>query len=742
MDMTTIPDTLTAALRHHRAGRLQEAEVIYRQVLQSQPDHPDALHLLGLIAHHVGRHEAAVDLIGKAIAVNPAAPEYHNNIGEAYRAQGKRKEAMDCYRRALGLRPDYQDSHHNMGVVLQEQGDLQEAIACYQRVLSLNPSSAGAFNGLGVALAAQGKLDEGVGYLRQAVALMPGYAQACNNLGAALRSQGKLDEAHTYLRQAVALQPAFAEAYNNLGLVLGGQGKAEEAGECYRQALALRPSYAEAHANWGSALKEQGQLEEAEACYRQALAVQPSDGLRIKLATMLPVVVPSVEDVAPIRKKFEDNLDALLKEALTLKDPVLEVGQTNFYLAYHGCNDRELQEKMARLYERACPSLLYTAPHCSSSSRERAAGRIKIGFVSRFLRDHSIGKLTHGLIAKLSRTQFQVTTFLVPPVKQDEIAESIRRQADNSVVLPWDLQAARERIAEERLDVLVYPDIGMEPVTYFLAFSRLAPVQCVLPGHPVTTGIRNADYFLSTETSEPENGDQHYSERLIRLKSHAFAYYYKPAIPPLLKSRRRLGLDEGEHIYLCPQALFKFHPDFDAVLSAILDADPRGRLVLVNGWNVPSWTDMLLQRFARTMPRHGGRITVLPQQTGSDFINLIAVADVMLDTLQFGGGYTTNFEAFAVGTPVVTWPGEFQRGRLTYVHYRQMGIKECIAWTKQKYVDLALRLGTDPAFRERVKAKILANNHVLYENLDVVREFERFFLRAVKQARSPKKGRA
>jgi predicted O-linked N-acetylglucosamine transferase (SPINDLY family) len=740
--MATIAEIFSLALHHHRAGRLPEAEALYRQILQSQPGHPDALHLLGLIAHHVGRHEAAVDLMSKAIAINPAVPEYHNNIGEAYRAQGKRKEAMDCYRRALELRPDYQDSHHNMGVVFHEQGDLQEAVACYQRVLSLNPSSAGAFNGLGVTLAAQGKLDEGIGYLRQAVALMPGSAQACNNLGAALRSQGKLDEALAYLKQAVALQPAFAEAYNNLGLVLGGQGKTEEAAAHYRQALALRPAYAEAHVNLGGALKEQGQLEEAETCYRQALAIQPSDGVKIKLATMLPVVLSSVEEVATIRKKFEDNLDALLKEDLTLKDPVLEVGQTNFYLAYQGYNDRDLQMKVARLYERACPSLLYTAPHCASPAGERAAGKIKIGFVSRFLKNHSIGKMTHGLIAKLSRTQCEVTTFLIPPVKQDEIAESIRRQTDNSVILPWNLQAARERIAEERLDVLVYPDIGMEPVTYFLAFARLASVQCVLPGHPVTTGIRNMDYFISTETSEPENGGQHYSERLIRLKSHAFAYYHKPAIPPLLKSRLGLGLDEGEHIYLCPQALFKFHPDFDAVLSAILDADPRGRLVLVNGWNVPSWTDMLLQRFARTMPRHGGRITVLPPQTGSDFINLIAVADVMLDTLHFGGGYTTNLEAFAVGTPVVTWPGEFQRGRFTYVHYRQMGIKECVAWTKRKYVDIAVRLGTDPAFREQVKAKILANNRVLYENLDVVLEFERFCLRAIKQARSPKKGRA
>jgi predicted O-linked N-acetylglucosamine transferase (SPINDLY family) len=213
--MPTIPETLNLALQHHQAGRLQEAEVLYRRILQTHPDHSDALHGLGLIAHQVGRHEAAVDLIGKAIAINSAVPEYHNNIGEAYRAQGKRVEAGNCYRLAVALKPDYAEAYNNQGLVLQEQGKLEEAVAHY----------------------------------RQALALKPAYAGASYNLGNALREAGKLGEAADQYRQALALSPEFAEACNNLGNVLKDQGLFEEAVGCYRQALAVRPGFVAAHSN-------------------------------------------------------------------------------------------------------------------------------------------------------------------------------------------------------------------------------------------------------------------------------------------------------------------------------------------------------------------------------------------------------------------------------------------------------------------------------------------------------------
>jgi predicted O-linked N-acetylglucosamine transferase (SPINDLY family) len=197
-------------------------------------------------------------------------------------------------------------------------------------------------------------------------------------------------------------------------------------------------------------------------------------------------------------------------------------------------------------------------------------------------------------------------------------------------------------------------------------------------------------------------------------------------------------LDDAEHIYICPQTPFKFHPDFDEILSGILRADPRARLVLI-GSKVAQVTDLLRRRFKKAMPWAAERITFLQPQSGLDYINLIAVSDVMLDTVHFGGGFTTNLEAFAVGTPVVTLLGEFQRGRHAYGFYKAMDFLDCVANTPEQYVEIAVRLGTDEKYRTRIKAKILKHNHVLYEDGGAVREFERFFIKTVGAATPPKR---
>ena len=763
--MATLSEALSLALQHHQAGRLQEAEALYRQILQVQPNHSDALHLLGVIAHQVGRHDVAVDYINKAIALNPRIAEYHNNLGEAYRVLGKLDKAAAHYQEALTLRPGSAETHNNLGNALKKQGKLEDAVAQYQLALAIRPGFSEAHNNLGVAFKEQGKLDEAVASYRQALALKPGFAEAHNNLGVALKEQGKLDEAVAQYQQALALNPAYAEAYNNLGAVLQDLGKLEEAIAHFQQALTLNPAYAEAYNNLGAAfleqrkpeeavahfrqalvfkpalleaytnlgmaLGDQSDLEEALSYYQRALTLKPNDGLRILMALMLPPFFKSLDHLRAVRAGFQERVSELLGQDLSLTDPVREVRHTNFWLAYQGLNDRDIQQMVSRMYERACPSLLYVAPHCLVHAQSPKNDKIKIGFISRYLCNHSVALTARGLLAKLSRHKFHVCALLVPPVKNDEMSRLVQHEADQTVLLPNNLKAARERIAEEQLDILFYLDIGMEPFTYFLAFSRLAPVQCVFPGHPVTTGIPAMDYFISSEHLEPKDADLHYSERLVRLKNLP-TYYYRPGNPVSTKSRKDFGLDEGRTIYLCPQVFFKFHPDFDELLADILRADPHGEVLLVEG-NEKYWTQLLRNRFENAIPDVLGRIRFLPRQSGEDFMRLLTVVDVVLDTLHFGAG-STSLMALGMGAPVVTLPGAYMRSRATYACYSLMGMMDCVVASKIDYVKLAVRLGTDPEYRAEIKAKIQAANGVLYENAETILELERFFLEAVETA--------
>jgi predicted O-linked N-acetylglucosamine transferase (SPINDLY family) len=333
------------------------------------------------------------------------------------------------------------------------------------------------------------------------------------------------------------------------------------------------------------------------------------------------------------------------------------------------------------------------------------------------------------LIDKLDRDRFEVYALLISPSFEDELTRGIFGSADHAFALEPEVRLAREQIAALHLDILFYQDIGLEPKSYFLAFSRLAHIQCVSFGHPDTTGIPNMDFFVSNDLYETPEAQSHYSERLYLLKDlPTLAYYYRPTRRAAV-SRESFGLPAGAALYLCPQTLFKIHPDLDDLIGRILTRDPNGIAVFIEGY-FPQWTGMLRERFARTMPEVMGRVVFLPSMDIGVFLGLLEAADVILDPLHFNG-MNSSLESFAVGTPVVTLPTGLQRGRHTQAMYRKMGIPDCIAGSKDDYVDIAVRLGTDRAYAREIRARILARNEALFEDPRVIQEFERFFVESM-----------
>lgn len=233
------------ALEHHRAGRVREAEILYRQVLQTHPDHPGALHLLGLIAHQVGRHADAVELIGKAITRKPAVAEFHNDIGEAFRALGRYEDAKASYHRALALRADLPYPAYNLGLLHHRQGNLEEAVACYRRALQGDSSNAETHNNLGNVLKELGKVEEAVAHYRKALALKPDFAEAHNNLGTVFQEQRQVEEAVACFQRALALKPDYSEAENQLMHQLQhlcDWSRHHELGGCVRRRIQEAPS--------------------------------------------------------------------------------------------------------------------------------------------------------------------------------------------------------------------------------------------------------------------------------------------------------------------------------------------------------------------------------------------------------------------------------------------------------------------------------------------------------------------
>jgi len=270
------PDAVfAAALRNHQAGRLTEAEALYRQVLAIDRRHADSLHLLGVVAHQQERPDLAVTLIGKAIAIRANEASYHSNLGNALWKQGRLAAAETSYRRALKLKSDYPKAHFNLGTVLWKQRRLDEAEVCYRDAIVLQPNYPEAYDNLGGVLKDLGRLDDAMECYRAAIQVRPNYPDAHNNLGTALLAHGRPDEAIACYIAALKLRPDYPEAHYNLGIVSSERGQPATAAAHYRAALALRPDYADAHLNLGVALKELGQLDEAVTHYRAAIAIEP-----------------------------------------------------------------------------------------------------------------------------------------------------------------------------------------------------------------------------------------------------------------------------------------------------------------------------------------------------------------------------------------------------------------------------------------------------------------------------------
>jgi tetratricopeptide (TPR) repeat protein len=266
---------LRQAIAFHQAGRLAEAERLYRQVLAVRPDFGEVHVNLGAVLMFQGRLTEGEAASRRGIELKPDYAQGHYRLGDILAFQGRFDEAVTCYRKALVLKRDYAEAHNNLGNALLQQDKLEEAEAAYRGAIAARHGFAEAYNNLGNLLIQQSRPDEAIVSYRRAVEAKPHFSEAHNNLGHILLQQEKPDEALLSFRRALAAKPEYAEALSNIGAALAKQGNLEDARASCLRAIAAKSDYAEAHSNLGNVLKMQGKLAEAEACYRKAIAVKP-----------------------------------------------------------------------------------------------------------------------------------------------------------------------------------------------------------------------------------------------------------------------------------------------------------------------------------------------------------------------------------------------------------------------------------------------------------------------------------
>jgi protein O-GlcNAc transferase len=565
------------------------------------------------------------------------------------------------------------------------------------------------------------KIDDALNNAKFLVQLLPQNADLLNCLGRIYHFKGKIPESIDVLTKAVKYDSKNLLAYYNLGLSYVLNKDLENAKKTYAKYIELSPENNNSKYIVNLYLSKLHfdllDIEETQFYYRESR--HPLFEQLSKL--VIPRIYNSNEEMDKYRQIFDNTLDHLIEnykkyQIKEYNEFIQYTGLTycsGFPLSYQGKSNKEIYEKQCKMFRLIYPSLNYTSKYLNNYKKKTSSDKIHIGFISTNFFNQSVTRDRMGVIRNLPREIFDVTVFYYFK-PNDDLGLHIWNSDNNNIILPEsNLIERRELIEKQKLDILVYCDIGMAPDTFWLSFSRLAPVQINTWGHSDTSGIDTLDYFMSSSFYEEEWSQENYSEKLVRLDSLC-TYYYKIINNPEMVTKDFFGIDKSKKLYLCCQTLFKINPSYDIVIKQILEKDKNALFAFVEMSIGQYIQEKLINRLKPVLGDMIDRVIFMPWQNEEhDFYKVLSCADVLLDSVPFGG-CNTSFSSFGMGLPIVTFPGRLINGRFTLGMYRKMGIDDLIVYNNEDYVNKAYQVANDPEYRKMLSDKILDKSRLIF----------------------------
>ena len=737
---------VSAAAEHYRAGRLAEAELLYRAVLDKQPHNVEAIQGLAALCHRRGHPEEALALFRRAITIDPDSRVADQRLGRlleqrgdpvgaaiCYRraarlrpldagaqadlarglaAQGEVAESIRHYRRAVALAPDDVWTHIALGNALMRQGAVADASASYEHALAIRPDLAEAHSNLGEALRRMGRLSEALAACERALVLTPELAEAHNNLGNALREEGRLEPAISHYEQALRLKPDWPEVHNNLAIALLEEGRAAEAIEHYERALSLNSGLAEVHQNFGSALAQAGRAVEAIAALRHALALKPD------YPEALVQVAHLNGELCDWRHREAEAAQVLnvMRQHPGLVPPYnLQAQQSTpaeQLLCAQQWSDRIAQGRSAGFtHDRSC------------STR-----RIRLGYLSADFRDHPVAYAMAETIERHDRTRFEVLGYSYGPDDRSALRRRLETAFDRFIDLhsAGNDDAARQ-IHTDRIDIL----IDLTGYTRFsrprILVSRPAPIQVNFLGFLGTMGAGFIDYILLDPFIAPSEQQRFYSEKVVHLKGGWWPAEIRWEIAEEARTRTAYGLPEDAFVFCCFNTSYKITPPMFDVWMRLLQPNPQAVLWL--GFADSAVQDNLRREAAQRGIRPE-RLVFAPREPMAEYLARHRHADLFLDTLPYNA-VGTAYHALLAGLPVLTCAGETFAGRTAGAILLAAGLPGLVTHSIEQYVSLAMKLARDADLIADTRQSVARarSSSALFDGGRTVRELETAFAR-------------
>jgi protein O-GlcNAc transferase len=711
-------------------GKSAEAAVYFESAIAVAPDLGHAFAQLGRCRSRLGRRDEASDAYERAVSLlgNSAGPALLKELAAGYLESGRAADAERTYRRANGLAPDDPQILLNLAQSLKEQKQHAEAIDWYRQGIALDPQNAAAHYALGRCLHQCERFAEAITSYQMCLALGSCDAKAAYHLGNACKSIKRLNEAVDAFLKSLELDPDHVPAMYQLGNAYRQLNDLDAARLCLEKVLQRKPGDLTTLVCLGNVLRSQDDLMGASAAFRKVIGRVADKPLwELWLATLCPAVFHSAVGIDQYRATLLAKVNSIAEMEIPITPE--EIGDRGcpppYFLQFHGRDNRPLKEAYARIFQHC----QFTAS-ADSEGPLRAGEKPRVGFIVTDGHEGVFLRYLRGVLERLDREHFDPIV-ICSAGGELRIRADLSQETIETYVIPSGFDKIVERVRRGRFAVLYYFEVGSDVTNYFLPFFRLAPIQCTGAGLPDTTGISQIDYFLSSDVCEPVGAERQYTERLIRSTS-LLTWQPRMRFLEAAGTRADLGIAESQNLYLCPNKIEKFHPDFDGILGTILRRDPKGVLAIPKDSHGYA-ARKLQNRLRVALPHVVERIRFVPHQSVEGYFRLLHAADVLLDPIHYGGGLT-SFDGLSLNKPIVTLPGQFVRGRYTSGFYRTMGITECVAATVEDYVEKAVRLGTDRDWRSHVEERIRETSDALFESSDAVAEYDRIFRQLVDEA--------
>ena len=659
-----IASELNRAVTFHRSGEIEKAEAGYRTVLEIDPKHPDALHLMGIIASQQGNYETAVRLINQAIQQFPDSDIYYNNMGNALARLNRIDEAIDAYMEALRINPDSVDAINNLATNLKESGRADEALGYFKRALAINPDAVEVYNNMGNALTDLGQVEEAVDCFQKAITLKPDYAIAYNNMGTALKIRERYKEAIDSYSRSVSANPGYAEAFNNLGETLADMGKPDEAIPFFKKAIALKPAFGLATGNLFYALT------------------------RICAWEQLKGLIPTLD-------AFTAN--ALKDGRCPPEDPFLNLARQD---------SPELNFAVANAWSSMANQR--ASRHGSDfvfKGRKTRHKTMVIGYLANNFHDHPMAHLISRLLSVHNRNAVKVLCFSSGRDDGSDYRRRIIKSCDRFVdIRHLSHQAAARCIYEAQVDILVDLMGHTKGNRLEVCACRPAPIQIRYLGMAGTTGASFFDYLIADAVVVPESHFPYYSEKIVHLPHCYQVNDREQKASTRLFTRKDVGLPEDHFVFCSFNQPYKIDPVIFRTWMGILESVPESVLWLQGGNPVAE------QNLKQAAAAHGvedERIIFAQRVSKAEHLRRLELADLALDTRMVNGAATTS-DALWAGVPVITIKGAHFSSRMSASILKAAGFPELAVDSLDAYRALAIGLAQHPEALETKKKALMA----------------------------------